>query len=468
MKRRPKTEQLYLPFWEGEARTDKQVASKRLVSKPETPGPDVPPPTLMEEICCDDNIKRALDRVVSNRGSSGVDGMSVQALREKFSSHWPSIRDQLLSGAYRPSPVRAAEIPKLDGGIRVLGVPTVWDRLVQQAMAQVLSPLFDPAFSEHSYGFRPGKNAQQAVTQAQAYVRAGQTWVVDIDLEKFFDRVNHDLVMARLMRRVRDTRVLRLTRKFLQAGLMSGGVVSVRVQGTPQGGPLSPLLSNILLDSLDQELTQRGLRFVRYADDCNIYVASKKAAKRVMASISRFTERKLKLQINVGKSAVDRPWKRDFLGFTLTMRPSNKLRINPKAMKRAKDKLREMTRRVRGASLGTVVQEVSVYLQGWGAYFTHCETPTVLRDLDSWLRHRLRTLVWAQWRNNRNRVNKLLGLGPRTKEHRERVFFAIKSRPGPWRAGNLDVMRQTLSPGWFAKLGLHSLLNQHKTRRVSV
>jgi RNA-directed DNA polymerase len=353
---------------------------------------------LMEEVCARENLRQALQRVQANKGGPGVDGMTVERLPDFLRTQWPAIRTQLLSGTYQPQPVKRVEIPKPDGGVRKLGIPTVLDRFVQQAILQVLQRRWDSTFSEHSYGFRPGRSAHQAIAQAQQYVAEGYRWVVDIDLEKFFDRVNHDLLMARVAKRVSDKRLLKLIRGFLNAGVMENGLVSPTDEGTPQGGPLSPLLSNLLLDELDRELQRRGLRFARYADDCNIYVGSERAGQRVMQSITRFLTTKLRLKVNESKSAVARPWERKFLGFSLTNGAVPKRAIAPKALLRFRERVRELTRRNRGISLERMIAELARYLQGWRAYFGFSQLPSVLRDLDSWVRRRLRNVVWHQWR----------------------------------------------------------------------
>ena len=351
---------------------------------------------VMEEVCGRENLLQALRRVKSNKGSPGIDEMKVGELPGYLKQHWPAIRERLRSGTYRPQPVRRVEIPKPDGGVRKLGIPTVLDRFVQQAVMQVLQGRWDPTFSEHSHGFGPGRSAHQAVAKAQQYVGAGRRWVVDLDLEKFFDRVNHDRLMSAIARRVRDKRMLQLIRAFLQAGVMEDGLVSPVDEGTPQGGPLSPLLSNLVLDELDRELERRQHRFVRYADDCNIYVASERAGKRVMQSVTSFIRRRLKLKVNETKSAVARVQQRKFLGFSFTSGAGVKRRIAPKALLRCRRKIRELTRRTRGISLQQMVRELASYLRGWKSYFGFCETPSVLHNLDQWIRRRLRSVIWKQ------------------------------------------------------------------------
>jgi RNA-directed DNA polymerase len=320
---------------------------------------------LMEEVCQRSNLEEALRRVRANRGSPGVDGITVNGLVEHLKQHWPAIREQLLQGTYQPQPVKRVEIPKPDGGVRKLGIPTALDRFIQQAVLQVLQKRWDPTFSPHSYGFRPRRSAHQAVAAAQGFIAEGFRFVVDLDLEKFFDRVNHDILMGRIAQRINDPRLLRLIRAFLNAGVMENGLVSPTDEGTPQGGPLSPLLSNIVLDDLDRELTRRGLRFARYADDCNIYVRSRRAGERVMHSVTRFLTTRLKLKVNERKSAVARPWERKFLGFSFTAGKAPKRRIAPKALLRFKEQVRELTRRTRGVSLDAMVTKLSRYLPNW-------------------------------------------------------------------------------------------------------
>jgi RNA-directed DNA polymerase len=368
---------------------------------------------LMEEVCERENLKRALRRVQANKGGPGVDGMRVDELVGFLREHWPVIREQLLTGAYRPQPVRRVEIPKHGGGVRKLGIPTVIDRFVQQAILQVLQPQWDPTFSESSFGFRPGRSAHQAVEHAQCAIVEGHRWVVDIDLESFFDRVNHDILMARVAKRVEDKRVLRVLRGFLKAGVMDGGLVNPVDEGTPQGGPLSPILSNLLLDDLDRELERRGHRFVRYADDCNIYVASERAGQRVMASITDFLERKLKLRVNRSKSAVAPVAERQFLGFSFVFGRNGevKRKIAAKALRRFVGVVRKKTRRNRKVTIKAMVEDLGTYLRGWRGYFGFCQTPSVLHELDAWIRRRLRCVVWKQWKTPAQRHRRLRALG---------------------------------------------------------
>ena len=382
-----------------------------------------------------------------------MDGMTVQQLPRILKQHWPAIREQLLSGTYVPQPVKRVEIPKPDGGVRKLGIPTVLDRFIQQAVMQVLQRRWDRSFSEHCYGFRPRRSAHQAVTAAQQYIAAGDRWVVDLDLEKFFDRVNHDRLMAKIAQRVSDQRMLKLIRAFLTAGVMEGGLVSPVDEGTPQGGPLSPLLSNIVLDELDRELERRGLRFARYADDCNIYVRSRRAGERVMKSITRFITTKLKLQVNQQKSAVARPWERKFLGFSFTSAGIPKRRIAPKAVDRFKGRIRELTRRTRGVSIDRMAQELTRYLRGWIGYFGKCETPSVLHSLEEWTRRRLRSVIWKQWKRGSVRYSELRKRGVRG----DLVAQTVGSAHGPWRIANSPALAIALPNVFFDSLGIPRL-----------
>lgn len=410
----------------------------------------------MEAICNRENLWKALKQVQANKGSAGIDGMTVKQLSGYLAKQWPAIREQLLQGTYKPQPVKRAEIPKSDGGMRKLGIPTVLDRFIQQAVMQVLQEQWDRTFHPQSYGFRPGRSAHQAVAAAQQHVAEGYRWVVDIDLEKFFDRVNHDRLMASVAKRVNDKRLLKLIRAFLHAGVMENGLVSSTDEGTPQGGPLSPLLSNLVLDELDRELDRRGHRFVRYADDCNIYVQSQRAGQRVMESMECFISRKLKLKVNMAKSAVARPWERKFLGFTFTNNRQPKRRIAPKALARFTQKVRELTRRTRGISVQTMVEQLSSYLRGWGSYFGFCQTPTTLRDLNSWIHRRLRCVQWKQWKRGKRRFAELRRLGVRT----ELAAKAAGSSHGPWRISRTSAMSYALPDAFWKRLGLLPLTTQ--------
>ena len=413
---------------------------------------------VMEEVVRRENLKKALKRVCANKGSPGIDGMTVDELKDYLRVHWPEIREQLLQGQYKPHPVKQVLIPKPGGGTRKLGIPTVLDRFIQQALLQILNPIYDPTFSPHSYGFRPGRNAHQAVRQAKRYIEQGYEWVVDIDLEKCFDRINHDILMGRLARRITDKRVLRLIRLYLQAGVMVHGVVQERYEGTPQGGPLSPLLSNILLDELDKELERRGHKFCRYADDCNIYVRSERAGKRVMDSIEHFLAKRLKLKVNRQKSAVDRPQKRKFLGFSFTSGRQLKVKLSDKALKSAKHRIKQMTRRSRGITLHQVIKELSTFLRGWLGYYRLIETPTVLRDLDSWIHRRLRCFVMKQWiKSCHTRYRGLRALGVSVYQAR----CVASSRKGPWAMSNMKPAKVAMPNRFFAERGLLSLLDRH-------
>jgi RNA-directed DNA polymerase len=409
---------------------------------------------LMETVVERENLKKALAQVKRNKGAPGTDGMKVDDLVAYLKQHWPTIREQLLEGTYKPQPVRRVEIPKVSGGKRPLGIPTVLDRLIQQAVMQVLQADWDGTFSEASFGFRPKRSAHQAVQRAQEYIASGHGVVVDIDLEKFFDRVNHDILMGLVAKRVSDKRILKLIRGFLTAGMLADGLVSPTEEGTPQGGPLSPLLSNLMLDVLDKELEKRGHCFVRYADDCNIYVRSQRAGERVMASIDRLLAKRLKLKVNKAKSAVAKPRVRKFLGFSFTGGTEPKRRIAPQAIDRFKAKVRELTRRTGGQSLSQVVKELSCYLVGWRGYFDFCETPSVLRKLNEWIRRRLRVLAWKQWKGGRTRFAELRrrGVG------RDLAAQSAGSPHGPWRLSNSPALTIALPTAFLGSLGLPSLL----------
>src|ERR1700746_2250087 len=439
------------PGDQGETLVSGYEGTEPFVAKP-TSESSASAEQLMEEACDRANLVRARKRVRSNKGSPGVDGMTIAGAKVYLREHWPNIRSQLLSGTYQPQPVKRVEIPKPGGGVRKLGVPCVVDRLIQQALLQVLQKQWDPTFSEHSYGFRPGRFAHQAVAQAQRYVAAGYSVVVDLDLEKFFDRVNHDSLMARVAARVTDKRVLKLIRAFLKAGVMEDRLVSPVDEGTPQGGPLSPLLSNLVLDDLDKELTRRGHRFCRYADDCNIYVRSHRAGERVMASVSRFLTKKLKLRVNEAKSAVARPEERKFLGFSISNDGSER-RIAPKALDKFKTRVREQTCRTRGLSLAQIVGELAPYFIGWRGYFGFCQTPRVLANLEAWTRRRLRAYLWRQWGNGHNRFNELRRRGV----PQFRAAVAAGSPTGFWRMSGHPAGQGALRNHYFDSLGLPRL-----------
>jgi len=369
------------------------------------------------------NMQTALKRVESNKGAAGVDGMEVQDLSGYLKAHWLEVRAALESGTYRPSPVRRVEIPKPDGGVRQLGIPTVLDRLIQQAIAQVLTPMFEQVFSPHSYGFRPGRSAHQAVQKSQEYIREGHDWVVDIDLEKFFDRVNHDMLMARVARVVKDKRVLKLIRSYLNSGMMVNGVVMETEEGTPQGGPLSPLLSNIMLNDLDRELEERGHKFVRYADDCNIYVKTQRAGERVLESVTKYLEKKLKLKVNPKKSKVERATRAKFLGFSFWKRKGEVfIRIANRTKERFMEKMRHLTRRTRSGKMEDIVKDVNRSSRGWIAYYRLATTPSVYQGLDEWIRRRLRQMQWKRWKRGTTRYRELVRLGvPRNEPHLEQL-----------------------------------------------
>ncbi|MCH8937649.1 MAG: group II intron reverse transcriptase/maturase [Gemmatimonadetes bacterium] len=413
----------------------------------------------MEEVVSRENMLRAYHRVVRNHGAAGFDGITVEDLWGQVQSRWVVIRDQLLSGRYVPQPVLKVEIPKPSGkGKRTLGIPTVMDRLIQQSLLQVLQPRFDLTFSDWSFGFRPRRSAQAAVLAARAHMGQGKRWVVDMDLEKFFDRVNHDVLMSRLARRIQDRRILVAIRRYLQAGMMEGGLVSPRTEGTPQGGPLSPLLSNVLLDELDKELERRGHAFVRYADDCNIYVQSKKAGERVLDSIERFLKKRLRLKVNREKSAVARPWKRKFLGYTVTHHRVPRLRVAPESVKRFREKIRVHLRRGRGRSLRQTIEAIKPLIQGWLNYFRFAEVRSAFEELDKWLRRRLRCILWRHWKKPRTRLRRLIarGLDP------ERAKRSAYNGRGPWWNAGASHMNQAVPTRYFTQLGLVSLVQLHQ------
>lgn len=437
-----------------------------------SPGEGSPPPAapdqtealvqdLMEEVVVAENLRRAYKRVRANGGGPGVDGMTTEELSTYLKGDWPRLKQELLEGRYRPQPVRRVEIPKPDGGKRQLGIPTVVDRFIQQAVLQVLTPRIDPDFSSSSYGYRPGKSAHQALAQARQQVESGRSWVVDIDLEKFFDRVNHDLLMGRLAKRIGDKRLLRLLRRYLEAGVLINGVVVERHEGTPQGGPLSPLLANILLDELDQELERRGHRFCRYADDCNIYVRSQRAGERVLASVARFLETKLRLKVNWAKSAVGQPWERTFLGYRIRRQPDDqqdvRLHVAPESLKRAKDRIRQLTRRNRGVSLDQVLNDLRAFTDGWVGYYWRTGYSTLFRSLDGWIRRRLRCYQWKLWKTAQNRRRQLLRAGVWPRWARA-VCYGL----GAWRVALSPPMARALSNARLAQLGYASLHDRYQ------
>lgn len=411
----------------------------------------------MEEVLSRSNMLQAYHRVVGNKGAAGVDGMTVDELWTYCQKHWERHREELFSGTYRPSPVRKVEIPKPGGkGMRMLGIPTVLDRLIQQALLQVLTRLYDPMFSDSSFGFRPGRSTHQALDRAKEHIASGHRWVVDMDLEKFFDRVNHDILMSRLARQIKDKRILKLIRLYLQAGIMEGGIVSPRSEGTPQGGPLSPLLSNILLDELDKELERRGHKFVRYADDCNIYVRSRRAGERVLDGVERFLREKLRLTVNRAKSAVDRPWNRKFLGYTFTHHYQPKFKVSPESIKRFKGRLREELRKARGRNVRTVLAKLQPVLIGWVSYYRKSEVKKTFEDLDQWLRRKLRAIYWRQWKRRPKRARELIRLGI----DRVRAWVSVSNGRGPWWNAGASHMNQALPTRYFTQLGLISLVQK--------
>jgi RNA-directed DNA polymerase len=431
--------QLWLPF---------EIKGGLFTSKADTASP-VEDEQLMEKVVDRDNLLTALRNVKRNGGSPGVDGMKVEELPEYLKRKWPKIRRRLLNGTYVPYPVKRVEIPKPGGGVRQLGIPTVLDRFIQQALLQVLQQDWDVTFSDSSYGFRPGKSAHQAIKRSQEYLKEGYGWVVDMDLEKFFDRVNHDKVMSEVQERVSDERVTNLVQRYLRSGIEHEGKLVKPEMGTPQGGPLSPLLANLMLDNLDRELERRGHRFVRYADDCNIYVKSKRAGSRVLRSISRFLENHLKLSVNEAKSAVDRPWRRQFLGFTFSWKLNR--RISDKSIKRFKGRIREITRRVRGRRIGVIVKELRQYMLGWQGYFNVTQVRYILRELDSWVKRRLRCYLWKQWGRRGYRELRKLGVS------RDLAWNTAKSAHGPWRLSRSPGLAFALPAKYFARLGLPRL-----------
>jgi len=449
----------------GEARSAAAQASEiraatACLERPAAVGPS------MEAIVERSNLMKALEQVQRNKGAPGVDGMTIGKLAPYLKEHWPAVRVQLLEGSYQPQPVRRVEIPKASGGTRALGIPTVLDRFIQQAVMQVLQAAWDPTFSAASFGFRPGRSAHQAVRQAQELIASGHGIVVDLDLEKFFDRVNHDILMGLVAKRVTDKRILKLIRGFLTVGVLIDGLVGPTEEATPQGGPLSPLLSNLMLDVLDKELEKRGHRFVRYADDCNIYVRSQRAGERVMAGIEQFLAKRLKLKVNKAKSAVAPPWARKFLGFSFTNGSEIRRRLAPQTLVRFKARVRELTRRTRGRSLAQIVEQLARYLTGWRAYFGFCETPSVLRELEQWTRRRLRAIAWKQWKRGRTRFAELTSRGVGW----GLAAMTAGSPHGPWRLSNSPALAIAFPNVAFVTLGLPSLVlhnpNNPPNRRI--
>jgi RNA-directed DNA polymerase len=420
-------------------------------------------PVTLEKVLCRENMWRAYERVVRNQGAAGVDGVTVNDLKPLLQTRWEAIRKELLDGTYQPAPVRKVEIPKPNGGTRTLGIPTTLDRLIQQALYQALQAWYDVKFSDHSFGFRLGRGAHDAVERAREHVAAGHRWVVDMDLEKFFDRVNHDILMSRVARRIKDKRLLSLIRRYLQAGMMEGGLVSPRTEGTPQGGPLSPLLSNILLDELDKELERRGHHFVRYADDCNIYVRSQRSGQRVLTSVEQFLWDRLRLTVNQEKSAVDRPWNRKFLGYSFTTHYQPRLKVAPQAVKRLKTRLRVMLRAARGRNLGQTVATLRPVLVGWTSYFRKAEVRRTFEELDQWLRRKLRAILWRQWKRPWTRAHELARRGLT----RERAWLSAINGHGPWWNAGASHMNHAVPTRYFRRLGLTSLLEESRRMACS-
>lgn len=414
---------------------------------------------LMEEVLRKENLTRAYERVKGNHGAPGVDGMTVEELMPYCQEHWAQIREQILNGTYQPRPIKRVDIPKADGkGTRMLGIPVVLDRLIQQAIMQVLTPIYDPTFSENSHGFRPGRSTWDAVRKAREYIKEGYDWVVDTDLEKFFDRVNQDVLMARIARRIKDKRLLLLIRRFLQAGMMEEGIAEPRREGVPQGSPLSPLLSNILLDELDKELELRGHHFCRYADDCNIYVKSEAAGQRVMTSVEEFLLKRLRLKINRDKSAVARPWERRFLGYSFTKEENPRITVSPKSVERFRKKLKPLWKKGRGQSIKMTIKKLNQIISGWASYYRLSEVPWPFKDLDGWIRRRIRWIFWRQWKKPRTRLKKLIKLGI---PHRF-AAAAAWSKCGPWPISSHWAMQMAFNNPTLKNMGLKSLFDEYR------
>jgi RNA-directed DNA polymerase len=448
-RRKIQMELAFMAEYKGEAPKAAHKGTEVSMAKRESEDPALPI-LLMEQICRRENLRKALQRVRQNKGGPGIDGMTVNKLPGYLKKHWPEIRAQLLAGAYRPKPVKREEIPKSDGGVRKLGIPTVLDRFIQQAIMQVLQGYWDKTFSDHSYGFRPGRSAHQAISRGQQYVEQGYRWIVDIDLEKFFHRVNHDKLMGNLAKRTRDKRLLKIIRAFLNAGAMEDGLVSATTEGTPQGGPLSPLLSNIVLDEFDRELERRDHRFVRYADDCNIYVRSARAGQRVRASISILITRKLKLKVNQSKSKVDRPWRCKFLGFRIIAGKQTKRSIAPSSLRRFKRRVRKLTCYRRGVSVEQMIEQLNRYLIGWRGYFGYSQSRSILQVLDRWIRRRLRCVYWRRWKRGKKRFAELRRLDI----NRDLAAKTAGSVHGPWRLSRSPALSYAFPNAHFDSLGL--------------
>ena len=436
-------------------RYPRMTADSAQVSAASVTWTNAEPDTLMERVLAPANLRRAYQRVVSNKGAPGADGMTVDDLADYVKQYWPTLKVRLLAGEYHPQGVRAVDIPKPKGGTRQLGIPSVVDRLIQQALLQQLTPIFDPLFSDYSYGFRPGRSAHQAIETARGHVAAGHRWCVELDLEKFFDRVNHDVLMAYVARQIEDKRVLTLIRRYLEAGTMSGGLVSRRQEGTPQGGPLSPLLSNILLNELDRELERRGHRFVRYADDANIYVCSQRAGTRVMTGVERFLNQRLKLTLNREKSHVARPWVCDYLGYGMSWHQQPRLRVATMSLGRLHDRLRDLLRGARGHKMANVIERINPVLRGWAGYFKLSQSKRPLEEIDGWVRRKLRCVVWRQWKRPSTRARNLMRLGL----SEARACKSAFNGRGPWWSSGASHMNQALPKKLWDQLGLVSVLD---------
>lgn len=415
--------------------------------------------TLLEEVLERNNMLLALKRVVSNKGSHGVDGMKTDELREHIQKHWDTIKAKILETKYKPSPVRRVEIDKPDGGVRLLGIPTVQDRLIQQAIAQVLSRIYEPVFSENSFGFRPRRGAKDAITKSKQYINQGNRWVIDMDLEKFFDKVNHDILMGKLEKKIKDKRLLSLIRKYLKSGILINGLAVASEEGTPQGGPLSPLLANIMLDELDKELEKRGHKFCRYADDNNVYVKSKRAGIRVMKSMTNLIENKLKLKVNKNKSAVDFVSKRKFLGFSFYFAKSGaEIRIHEKSIKRFKDKIKFYTNRNKGISMEFRLKKLNQIMRGWINYYGIANASAKLKELDKWIRRRLRACIWKQWKKISTRHRNLIKLGI----NKYKAWEYANTRKGYWRISNSPILSKSLNNKYLESLGFVSLTQTYQ------
>jgi RNA-directed DNA polymerase len=411
---------------------------------------------LIEQLVERKNMEKAYWQVVRNKGASGIDNMTVEQLKPYLQNHWVEIKEKLLNGKYKPQPVKKVEIPKATGGKRTLGIPVVIDRLIQQAVHQILSPIFDPTFSESSYGFREGRSAHQAILQAKKYQQEGRKYVVDMDIEKFFDEVNHDILMSRIARKVKDKQILLLIRKYLQSGIMENGIQVQRDKGTPQGSPLSPLLSNIILDELDKELEKRGHKFCRYADDCNIYIRSQRAGQRVLNSISKFLEKKLKLKLNSSKSDVSKTHQRKFLGYSFTLEKEPRIRVAKESIQRFRKKAKELFRKARGRNIGNFIkEELTPFIRGWINYFKLSETKRFAEELDGWLRRRLRLIIWKQWKKPWTRKEKLMKAGL----NEERAVMSAFNRRGNWWNSGASHMNDAFRKKYFDSLGLVSILD---------